>query len=468
MKGIKLSLFNLCMILIIIVVLVTSYIYYRHPNGLYSYKNPQYIQYEPIRYLSDVYSVGYNFSFCKECVIIPYYCYKNTPNKFYTMNRIHAKIGLNKVEFGPFDTNNNDSILLYIKTNDGKIIFSKIYNKPKMNDYMVFPIDECSLEFSFLLTSCIDLIPNSSYSTDLLPIFSKECVNEQTKMVLNSGDVVYLQDTNITSPYGIQDVYNTLFSQPKLRGSFENITWVCGNDDHELSINDGTSANNNLTLCKSKLQENFPLNIQLTNSRTAFFSVKKYNFIVLDTVSNYKYDNNRVISVLGENQLDWLKNALVSIVFLRGNNALTFIMMGKTFFGKANKNNLMNCIHERDDIINTIKSLQLKNIVFLVGDSHYSDITEYTIPDTDIILKEIRSSSMTSARPTYNYDENPLHTPGSEIGGLNSFAKITIKEMGKGDEEYRTNIELVLEFITVNNDNQKHIAYSKTWPLTNV
>jgi hypothetical protein len=132
----------------------------------YTYYDFGYIKNEPIRYLSDVFSVGYNFNFIKETIIFPEFRYL-IKHKLYDkkLSSQNTEInGFNNIEYGPFYyMNQSDEEIIYvveliIKDKYGKIIFKKFYKVPDYRNYSFQPkyLDR-TLNFKFISSSCYSL-----------------------------------------------------------------------------------------------------------------------------------------------------------------------------------------------------------------------------------------------------------------------------------------------------------------------
>lgn len=112
------------------------------------------------------------------------------------------------------------------------------------------------------------------------------------------------------------------------------------------------------------------------------------------------------------------------IVELTGLNSLIFIVVGKSMFGSSGAFP-DDCIKERNQIFEYIKKLKLKNIVFICGDSHFSDFTEYKLDD--LTVREIRNSAVTSDPRNPSISDNPDRYPNSFSGGVNNFGFVNVK-----------------------------------------
>jgi hypothetical protein len=256
-------------------------------------------------------------------------------------------------------------------------------------------------------------------------------------MIISSGDIIYSEPSQVVSSYGIQSIYDDLIKLIESESLWANHTWVCVNDDHELSPNDGMRDCNNIKLLTKKLDENFPIGEYINEKndefRATFFTIKDINFITLDTVSartlNMSPTNSgdNFSTILGEKQLRYLKDTLSCIYKDGGANSLIFIVVGKSMFGSQSGNTFINCLSEKQQIFDIILSFKFKNVCFICGDSHFSDFTEYQLDTVNNIkIREIRNSSVTSLPRNPSVSDNPNRFANSYSGGVNNFGMINV------------------------------------------
>ena len=96
-------------------------------------------------------------------------------------------------------------------------------------------------------------------------------------------------------------------------------------------------------------------------------------------------------------------------------------------FGSQGDNTFMNCLKERQQIFDLILTFKFRNVCFIVGDSHFSDFTEFKL-DTlnNIIVREIRNSSVTSLSRNPTSSDNPFRFMNSFSGGVNNFGFVNV------------------------------------------
>ena len=427
----------------------------------------EYISREPVRYLFDVYSIGFVFKFSKQISITPKlkYCLNNIIYKK-KMNTINTTAdGLHKIVFGPlflseYTVNPTEATLSIVINNKSK---KKIFKKKiTLLKYSDFSLKTCysnvATNINFAVSSCWALnVRNASTLTKTdkrtLQKFNDTCKEVKPLMIISSGDIVYPETLQTLSSYGIQSIYDELINLKESESLWDNYTWVCSNDDHELSANDGMTDSSNIKLLTQKLDDNFPIGEYIhdpnDNFRATFFTIKDINFITLDTVSartlNIASTNSGDIysTTLGEKQILYLKNVFSNIYTLSGDNSLIFIVVGKSMFGSQSGNTFMNCLKERQQIFDLILTFKFKNVCIICGDSHFSDFTEYQLDvANNIIIREIRNSSVTSLPRNPSVSDNPNRFPNSFSGGVNNFGMVNVNGLTNAYNVTYTNYTL--------------------------
>jgi len=408
-----------------------------------------YIAYEPTRYLSDVFSVGFTFKITKKCTIIPYFTYYLNDQKI-KVNSPIQNTNINEfvnIEFGSFhtlglvDLQPITDVQLYIEAtnnynicDDNIIIFKKRYMVPDYKNYSYErQYRNNILDINFVISSCYSL-PGYRNPLSLKTYEKLREVSETVKpdYIFSSGDIVYLEPMSLSSEYAIQAGYDQLKNFDILNGVWSNSTWICTTDDHELGFNDNLTYSPNVQQLRDVYNKNFPMKIITTNGRYSSFNVKDITFILLDDVSFKQFNTNytgigynKFSNILGAEQLLFLLNSLSNAQDSFGIMAPVFISVGKSMFGTIN-DTFVFCPEERDAIFYHIKFLGLRNVFFMCGESHFSDLSEFVVnKDTDQKIREIRNSAIGSP-PRNDPNDNQYAIPNSFVGGINNFGLVNI------------------------------------------
>jgi alkaline phosphatase D len=155
------------------------------------------------------------------------------------------------------------------------------------------------------------------------------------------------------------------------------------------------------------------------------------DFFLLDNRTNRDI-RDKDGKILGEYQFKWLIDAL------RFSEAkFKFVCIGGQFLNTVAKfENHAVFAKERQALIDAIDTYKIKNIIFLTGDRHHSEVSKYITPN-GITIHDFTSSSLTSGAGPHEED-NQNRIEGSMIGQRN-FAIINVT----GSKENR---KLYLEY----------------------
>lgn len=277
--------------------------------------------------------------------------------------------------------------------------------------------------FRLVIASCFRMPGDTGsepiFPTTLYKLFRNKIVetsigpNAQNSGVLLMGDTVYLNGYNYDTKSGIIARYRQLQKLPELKDAWSvGTTWNAVMDDHEMSINDGTFGAPSINLCLdifTKIWPAYPFIAQRVSPQTFAFTRYDVGFIGLDDRTYRTNAEAPYPTILGEVQFEWLRQVLYSITEIGGRSVLIFIMTGTPFLppGSSSFNEYP---AERQRILNLINNeLQLTNIFFLSGDTHFSDVSVYGN------ITEIRNSAMSSKPRDPNRYPNPYRVPGSAV-----------------------------------------------------
>jgi hypothetical protein len=386
-----------------------------------------YFSAEPVCTNHDVYSISFTFlpkfnGVLKVCTQQQKTCEKNL-----SFAKAIAFDPLN-ITFGPFDIKkgNQASLSLYYESERIFQIDTKVYDPVFFNNSLA-PIP---FTWTMYIASCFR-IPSDFTSTPILldayKKFAEQYEKEPSDMIISLGDTVYIQQSQTGSRYGVLNRYIQLLNFPFFRNALSNSWWIACIDDHDLGINDTLTASYNIGMIRGVQQDVFPrVSYGSTNTVNSMYNVADITIIVLDDVSNRKYDivNGNYISILGEEQLEWFCQALADVYVLFGTNAMILVVDGKSWFGSYGGYTYTSCPNELNRIIDTIDTLKLTNVIHMCGDSHFSDQSYYPLQNGGSIT-EFRNSSIGSI-PRKNINDNPYRVPGSLVD-VNNFGKVTIE-----------------------------------------
>lgn len=248
------------------------------------------------------------------------------------------------------------------------------------------------------------------------------------------GDNVYLRQYEWESWTGVVHRYTHDRKTTEMQELLANVHHYAIVDDHDFGPNDsdgGFPFKDMTTRAFQTFWAN-PPKIAGLESSTSFFSWYDADFFMLD--NRYYRSPNYLISdektQLGKKQLQWLKDALV---FSKA--SFKFILIGGQFLNaypsyESYTNYGFN--KEREEIINFIYEQKVRNVVFITGDRHYTDLSilkKRGQPDImDITLSPFTSGPNTHAMKEQNY----LRVEGTTVMERN-FGLLKLK----GDRKHR-------------------------------
>jgi alkaline phosphatase D len=252
------------------------------------------------------------------------------------------------------------------------------------------------------------------------------------------GDNVYLREPDWNTRAGIFHRYSHDRAIPELKKLLATTHHYAILDDHDFGPNDSDKSfwNKAETLDAFELfWANPSYGVPGVNGVTTFFNWSDCDFFLLDNRTN-RDPNKRMKdhkTELGEDQLQWLFDNLVNSY-----GTFKFIVMGGQFLsnsGMFESYTNYGFEGERRRIIDFIYEQNIKNVVFLTGDVHFSEISVLKQRGKPTIW-DITSSPLNSGVNIHGADQpNSLRIPESVIMERN-FALLEITG-GKGERKLK-------------------------------
>ncbi len=235
-------------------------------------------------------------------------------------------------------------------------------------------------------------IPYGDTATDIFDIIA----DKKPDLMLWTGDNIYLREPDWGSETGIYERYIHLRQQENLRKLYSACPNLAIWDDHDFGPNDanGSFYNKEITL---KAFDDFWANpgcgINGIKGITYAFDYMDAHFLMLDNRYNRTpnfCDSCQEETILGKTQLDWLKMSLFSLP----KSEFKIVCIGGQFLNPVKDfENYSRYEWERNDILQFIYKYDIKNVVFISGDRHFSELS---------LLKK-------SGKPTiYDFTVSPL------------------------------------------------------------
>lgn len=211
--------------------------------------------------------------------------------------------------------------------------------------------------------------------------------------------------------------------QPLLASVHHYAIW----DDHDFGPNDSDRSfwNKETTLEAFKLFWGNPsYGVAGVKGAITQFNWSDVEFFMLDN-RYHRTPNNRKsgeCTVLGKEQLEWLKDALTA-----SKAPFKLVAMGGQFVSplKLYENYANLCPQERDSIIQYITREKISGVIFLSGDRHHSELSKLeragTYPLYDFTVSPLGSKANAKAKD----EANPTRMPDSFLGERN-FGMISV------------------------------------------
>jgi alkaline phosphatase D len=243
-------------------------------------------------------------------------------------------------------------------------------------------------------------------------------------LMLWLGDNVYYREPDWHTATGIlhrnTHTRHVEQMQPLLAAAANYAIW----DDHDYGPNnsDYTFRDKEMTLDAFKLFWGNPTyGLPGMGGITSSFEWGDAHFFLLD--NRYFRDPNEkpgTRTILGPEQLQWLLDALVS-----SRATFKFVCIGGQVINTAAEyENYANIApEERELILNTIAQAGVKNVIFLTGDRHHSELSKFEKFGTAIY--DFTISPLTSGSHDAEDEANALRVKGSHVG-IRNFGLIDI------------------------------------------
>ncbi len=222
------------------------------------------------------------------------------------------------------------------------------------------------------------------------------------------GDNLYFRDGDWNTLTGIFNRYTQTRSLPQMQPMLANCSNYAIWDDHDFGPNDADRGfwNKEMTLDAFKLFWGNPsYGINGGKGITTMFSWSDCDFFLLDNrywrSPNLRKTGER--EILGDEQIQWLIDNLVS-----STATFKFIVMGGQFLNPYAKYEVyVQYAAERNKILKLIEEENIKGVIFLTGDRHFTELSEMprvgTYPLLDFTVSPLCASPYSDADKEPNY-----------------------------------------------------------------
>lgn len=277
--------------------------------------------------------------------------------------------------------------------------------------------------FSFAVGSC-SYINEEQYDRPGEPygrayeIF--ESINaKNADMMLWLGDNIYLREVDWTSRSGIYHRYTAYKSLPELQSLWKSMPHYAIWDDHDFGPNDADRSFVNKEISLEAFKDfwgNMDYGVNGKKGITNMFSFNDLDFFLLDN-RYHRTPNDRKTGeryILGDEQVQWLIDALV-------NSKASFKIVavgGQLLSDAAVYENHATYAEERKKIINLIEQEGIKNVIFLSGDRHKTELSKLKLDNENLIFDYTCSPLTSKAYDTHD-EGNSLQVEGTHVSTQN-------------------------------------------------
>ena len=231
------------------------------------------------------------------------------------------------------------------------------------------------------------------------------------------GDNMYLREADWNTETGIYYRYTHTRSlpemQPLLAATQNYAVW----DDHDFGPNDSDRSFVHKDKTLKAFQDfwgNPSFGIPGVGGTTTMFTMGDVDFFLLDN-RYFRSPQKRKTgepTILGKEQLEWLIDALAF-----SEATFKMVLIGNLFLSTSthykNQNYISNFAEERTYILKRIEDEDLKNVIFLTGDKHFSELSMLTNARRNVVY-DFTASPLTSKANTRE-DANTLRVPGTLV-----------------------------------------------------
>lgn len=278
-------------------------------------------------------------------------------------------------------------------------------------------------EFQFAIGSCA-YINEEAYDRPGTPygkgteIF-QSILAKKPEMMLWLGDNLYLREGDWSSRSGIHHRYTHFKSHPDLQELWKSMHHYAIWDDHDYGPNDADRSFIAKELTLEAFQNfwgNYEYGINGKAGITSMYSYNDLDFFLLDN----RYDrspnkrNSGKREILGKEQIQWLIDALTY-----SKASFKIVAIGGQFLNPAAVyENHATYAEERQEMIDLIEKENLKNVVFLSGDRHKTELTKMKLKNGNLIY-DYTCSPLSSKAYNSSDEENELRVKGTHVSTQN-------------------------------------------------
>lgn len=285
-------------------------------------------------------------------------------------------------------------------------------------------------DFSFALGSCF-YVNDEPWDRKGKPyggeyFIMNSILEKKPDFMLWMGDNVYLREGDWNSKTGIYYRWTHSRSIPELQPLLASVHHYGIWDDHDYGPNDANRSFSYKELTKNAFQDFFGNPESYLPSNTFSFEWGDCEFFMMDNrwFKEANQDTTKDKSYYGQLQLNWLTDNLVD-----SKAKFKFVVTGGQILNPLKVNeNFANYESEREQLLNLINEYNIKGVVFLTGDVHFSEISKLEM-NNGTKCYDFTSSTLTAGPYTDGCNQqNPLRVEGKcynkrNFGTINIFTE---------------------------------------------
>lgn len=310
---------------------------------------------------------------------------------------------------------------------DGKAVGTKLKFKTKK----IWRYREDPPAFSFIYGSCAYLNdppydrPGKAYGQGL-QIFETMAKTPKDFMIWG-GDNLYFRPADETSESGLRYRYHHFRSKDTLAALFASCPHYAVWDDHDYGPNNSDRSYRMKETTLQLFKEYWPAVKYGHEEHPGIyqtFTWEDLDFFLLD--DRYHRTNPRLEeekALLGKDQLQWLKESL-----LKSRAPFKIVVTGSQFLNNHQKHEgFYQYPMEREALISFIVEHKIKNVIFLSGDRHFTEVLEQS--RNGIKLVDITCSPFSSRPPKMKEKDKEANNPDRVDGTLvdqQNFIKVSV------------------------------------------
>lgn len=251
-------------------------------------------------------------------------------------------------------------------------------------------------------------------------------LNKDPNFMVWLGDNVYLRTPDFLTERGLRHRYDHARAVPELQPLLGSVHHYATWDDHDYGPNDSNKSYANKKLTERIFNDywgNLNTNVVGNGGITSHFLWNDVEFFMLD--DRYHRDANQLKtpnkSYFGEEQIDWLINALAS-------SKATFKIVvsgGQLINSAAVYENYATYPEERNALLKRLNDEQIEGVVFFSGDRHHTEISKLERSDAYPLI-DITCSPLTSGTHKPR-DEGNKHLVNGKTYYERNFGIVDIK-----------------------------------------